>query len=53
MMPAWTIRDLERRRRERQDQERPQLGIEEHAPVERAPAAPPTPREPIVIEIWS
>lgn len=53
MIPAWTIRDLERRGREQRDQERPQLRIEEHAPTGRDPAEPTPSREPIVIQIWS
>jgi hypothetical protein len=39
MVPAWMIEDLERRRREREDRERPQVRIE--APVRRENERPP------------
>ncbi len=52
--PTWMIEELERRRQEREEQDRPRLYID-------VPSAPPPtperseqgrPREPIVIELW-
>jgi len=49
MIPAWTIRDLDRLRRERLEQERPRPRIEEYVPPTAPAPARPEPG-PIVIE---
>lgn len=52
MIPAWTIREMERR--QRREHERPCLRIEDRLPPDeptRTPP-PPAPREPIVIDVW-
>jgi hypothetical protein len=55
MIPSWMIDELERRRREREEQGRQQLWIE--LPMnddrERSPRTPPSRQrgEPIVIEL--
>lgn len=52
--PTWMIDELERSRREREEQERPQLWIEVPEPVSRRSEREEreAPREPIVIELW-
>ena len=52
--PTWMIEELERRRQEREELERPQLWIEVPAPEPVDPRASGTrhSREPIVIELW-
>ncbi len=52
--PGWMIEEL-RRRRERAEQERPQLRIEIPElprPEPRSEERRETPREPIVIQLW-
>jgi len=54
--PSWMIEELERRRREREEQGRPQLWIDlpepSSRPNDRGERERETPREPIVIELW-
>ncbi len=52
MVPTWMIKDLERQRRERDREERPQLHIEPPAPAldERRPP-PERPSTIVVIEL--
>ena len=52
--PTWMIEELERRRQEREELERPQLWIEVPAPepVTRERPERDTSREPIVIDLW-
>ena len=54
--PTWMIEELERRRREREEQGRPQLWIDlpepSSRPNDRGERERETPREPIVIELW-
>jgi hypothetical protein len=51
--PTWMIEELERRRREREEQDRPcawlEIPLPERLPVERP--EPSRPREPIVIDL--
>jgi hypothetical protein len=51
--PIWMIEELERRRREREEQDRPcawlEIPLPERLPVERP--EPSRPREPIVIDL--
>jgi hypothetical protein len=51
MVPAWMIEELERARREREDEERRQLRIELPVPTESATPPAGERREPIVIEL--
>jgi hypothetical protein len=53
-MPTWMIDELERRRQEREELERPRLWIEVPLPEEPVTERPAQdrPREPIVIELW-
>ncbi len=55
-MPSWMIEELERSRREREEQERPQLWIEVPEPMsrrsDREEREREAPREPIVIDLW-
>jgi hypothetical protein len=52
--PTWMIEELERRRREREELERPQLWIDLPEPSSRPDdrREREAPREPIVIELW-
>jgi hypothetical protein len=54
MPPPWMIEELERRRQEREELERPQLWIEVPEPVrhERPEREPERTRGPVVIDLW-
>ena len=49
-LPPWIIEELERRRQEREEQQRPALHIVDDYPAQRKREERPTTREPIVIE---
>jgi hypothetical protein len=49
---SWMIEDLDRLRRERERQDRPQLQIELPVRVDEQPADEPDSRGPVVIQIW-
>lgn len=50
MIPTWMIEEIERRRRERERRDRPQLPIERPMCPEYEPPPRPAGREPIVME---
>ncbi len=52
MIPTWMIRELERRRQQRREQERPALPVEAPRQTEREPSpARRRPAQPIVIDL--